>query len=599
MASKTSRRTTTTTTHSSRVAGSGEETPGTSTGTPSRSRSSQVRSPSPARTTREQEKFQLQNLNDRLAAYIDKVRSLESENSRLLLQVQSTEETITREVTNIKQLYENELGDARKLLDETAKDKARLQIEIGKYKSEADDWQTKFHKRDRECKVADKRVHELEGQITDLQAKLADSENSRKQLEKDYASARSDLATLQRQLATAKKQLEEETLLRVDLENRVQSLKEDLDFKTQVYKQELAETQTRKTTSIDEIDSGIRSEYESKLQDALQAMRAENEEQIHSVRVEVDTLYERKMNDLQGALDRSMSGASTSRDDLITIRRQLDETNSELTKLRSQSLMYEARIRDLESQLEHDRENFAEELKQKDLEISELRSILDDQTKEYADLLEIKIKLDNEIMAYRKLLEGEEERLNISQSSKSPARSTPTSRGQKRKRVAVSESVEQFSQRSSASGYSTSAQAKGSVEINDVDSDGTYVKLYNNSTKDAAIGGWQLVHTAGEDEIPYRFHRSLILKAGQYITVWSANAGKTHSPPSDLVMRGKRWIVSNDMKTALLNSDGEEVATREMSKSVVRTRASEVGYRDDESQDDEDESGHRRKWFFF
>lgn len=72
--------------------------------------------------------------------------------------------------------------------------------------------------------------------------------------------------------------------------------------------------------------------------------------------------------------------------------------------------MYEARIRDLESQLEHDRESFAEDIKQRDLEISELRSILDDQTKEYADLLEIKIKLDNEIMAYRKLLEGEEER---------------------------------------------------------------------------------------------------------------------------------------------------------------------------------------------
>lgn len=43
-----------------------------------------------------------------------------------------------------------------------------------------------------------------------------------------------------------------------------------------------------------------------------------------------------QLNDLQGALDRSMSGASTSRDDVITIRRQLDENNSELTKLRSQ-----------------------------------------------------------------------------------------------------------------------------------------------------------------------------------------------------------------------------------------------------------------------
>ena len=38
-------------------------------------------------------------------------------------------------------------------------------------------------------------------------------------------------------LATAKKQLEEETIARVDLENRIQSLKEELSFKAQVHEQ--------------------------------------------------------------------------------------------------------------------------------------------------------------------------------------------------------------------------------------------------------------------------------------------------------------------------------------------------------------------------
>lgn len=47
---------------------------------------------------------------------------------------------------------------------------------------------------------------------------------------------------------------------------------------------------------------------------------------------------------------------------------------------------------------------------QKDTEIIDLRQALDDQTKEYADLLDIKLRLDSEIEAYRKLLEGEEER---------------------------------------------------------------------------------------------------------------------------------------------------------------------------------------------
>ena len=42
---------------------------------------------------------------------------------------------------------------------------------------------------------------------------------------------------MEKQLATAKKQLEDETVARVDLENRLQSLKEELAFKDQVHEQ--------------------------------------------------------------------------------------------------------------------------------------------------------------------------------------------------------------------------------------------------------------------------------------------------------------------------------------------------------------------------
>ena len=38
--------------------------------------------------------------------------------------------------------------------------------------------------------------------------------------------------------------------------------------------------------------------------------------------------------------------------------------------------------------------------------------------------------------------------------------------------------------------------------------------------KDVAIGGWQLKHSAGEeDETTYKFHRSVHIKPGAYVTV--------------------------------------------------------------------------------
>lgn len=98
---------------------------------------SQSRTPlSPTRLSRLQEKVELQGLNDRLAAYIDKVRQLENENNRLTVQITTTQDSISREVSSVRSSYEKELADTRQLLDETAREKARLQLDAGRYKAE-------------------------------------------------------------------------------------------------------------------------------------------------------------------------------------------------------------------------------------------------------------------------------------------------------------------------------------------------------------------------------------------------------------------------------------------------------------------------------
>lgn len=60
------------------------------------------RTQSPTRHSRISEKLELQSLNDRLAGYIDRVRFLEAENSRLTVEVKTVRETVTRESSNIK-----------------------------------------------------------------------------------------------------------------------------------------------------------------------------------------------------------------------------------------------------------------------------------------------------------------------------------------------------------------------------------------------------------------------------------------------------------------------------------------------------------------
>ena len=99
---------------------------------------------SPVMVTRVAEKRELANLNDRLAYYINHVRNLETDNCLLIKQVESLEEVKTREVSNIKGLYEGELIDARRLLDKISKEKAVLLIDNAKLSHDNVDFKERF-----------------------------------------------------------------------------------------------------------------------------------------------------------------------------------------------------------------------------------------------------------------------------------------------------------------------------------------------------------------------------------------------------------------------------------------------------------------------
>lgn len=67
-------------------------------------------------------------------------------------------------------------------------------------------------------------------------------------------------------------------------------------------------------------------------------------------------------------------------------------------------------MQDLERALDRERQLSHQRLSQKEQEMADMRQQMQAQLEEYQSLLDIKLMLDMEINAYRKMLEGEEQR---------------------------------------------------------------------------------------------------------------------------------------------------------------------------------------------
>ncbi|TKR96234.1 hypothetical protein L596_010283 [Steinernema carpocapsae] len=460
-------------------------------------------------------------LNNRLAQYIERVRSLESQNNQLKMQIRDVEVVERKERNDLIERYQEKVDELRKTLEDICGEKTRLEIERSKAVEGYDEVKNRVAKLERDLQFADRERLNCQSLVQDLQARLNTAENRRKHHEDENLLLKAENAELKKQLETLRSEIEDEAVLRTSLENKMITLKEDLDFARKTHSTQMDDVKRKRQVEMTSVSSEIEHRYQAQLQEQLQAMRAEFDARIGMNRREIDMMVsqrDEKISMLEAEIARMISEYR----DLMDLKVQLDVELQAYQKL----------LEGEETRL-HLSPSGSLNVSQEDLASGDASM--------------------NASM--RNMAAGGASAASVSAFLES------ASRGLKRKRISNSNMDYSFDH--STKRFRCSAFADGDIAIDEVDTDGRHVRLKNKGEEDVSIGGWKVKSIGGGQEVVYKFHPRQMLKAGETITIWSKDSGEKHEPPHSLVMKNQIWPTGEDLRTGIQDTEGKTVAGME------------------------------------
>lgn len=528
---------------------------------------------------REREKRDLQELNDRFASYIERVRFLEADNKRLQSIIDVLKVKFEKLEETLKEMYEAELDQARKTIDETTKAKAEVELKVARLEEELADYRRRYEDEAREHAITKANIPKLEKAISERDAQIDFLTKNVDALERELARLKGEIARLQRDLSDAKTAADAEIVARIELESMVQSKDDEINFLKNMYEEKIRQLMDLNFDSED-----YRAMFSNELALALRDIRAEYDAILEAQKgADNDSWYKAKFNEMMMTSQRSGNELANSKDEVRKARAKYSELQKEIMGLRAHNAALEERILALEAELDEQAKMHRLAIDERDAEIEKLRAQLAAQILELKELMDSKLALDAEIATYRRLLQGEESRLKEHMSSggiisggggggaggmsvQSSSSSASASAGGASQQVTVTRS-----EMSAKTTYQRSA--KGPISITECSPDGKYIVLENtNKSKDQALDGWMIKRKVDNAaEMNFNFPKGFVLKSGKAVKVWARAGGGVHQPPEEIVWNeAENWGIGSNIVTTLYSEKQEEKATH-IQKTVYET----------------------------
>ncbi|KAJ8266166.1 hypothetical protein GJAV_G00126700 [Gymnothorax javanicus] len=309
------------------------------------------------------EKATMQNLNDRLASYLEKVRSLEAENGKLEKQIREWYENRTVTSRDLSPFFDT-MDDLKRKILLASKASSKTVLDIDNAKLTADDFKTKFE---------NERVMRL--------------------------AVDADIAGL-------RKLLDDLNLCRSDLEMQFEALSEERVMMKKNHEEDLAQMRSQIGGQVNvEVDAAPSMD----LNQAMTDLREHYEAVAEKNRRDLELWYQSKAAPVEKEVIQQNESLQSSRIELKELKSTLQRLRVELQSHHSMREALEGTLMDTQTRYANQLASLQRTVSCLEDQLTQLHSDIAGNKLDYEQLLDLKTRLELEIAEYRRLLDGEED----------------------------------------------------------------------------------------------------------------------------------------------------------------------------------------------